>query len=246
MKIAIVGATGTAGALATAVVKNRGHEIVQISRSSGVDLHTGAGLHSALTGVEAVIDTSNPLPSHVGDKLAEAMAGATRHLVEACTQSRVAHLVFLSISNIEKPELDQFPYYVAKREQERIVRDSGLSATIVRTTQWYEFATNPSVVGETEDAVEVQDWLIQPVAAAAVAEVLVDETAIRHGSRSLSGPAVIPLPELTARVLASRGNTRPVVTVPAVLGPLSAGVLLAPPGAELIGPDLDTWLEQTT
>jgi len=40
MKIDMVGA---AGALSTALVRNRSHEIVEISRSTGVDLYTGAG-----------------------------------------------------------------------------------------------------------------------------------------------------------------------------------------------------------
>jgi uncharacterized protein YbjT (DUF2867 family) len=244
MKIAIVGATGTAGALTTAVAKNRGHEVVEISRAGGIDLHTGAGLTRALAGAEAVIDTSNPVPTRPSENVVDAMSSATRHLVEACTAAGVEHLVFLSISNIDKPELDEFPYYRAKREQERVIRDSALPATIVRSTQWYEFATNPSVVAETENAVEVQDWLIQPIAARAVAEVLVDEASARHESRSISGPQVIALPELTARVLAVRGDHRPVVAVPAVIESLSRGLLLAPSTAELIGPDLETWLRQ--
>jgi nucleoside-diphosphate-sugar epimerase len=168
MKIAIVGATGTAGAFTAAVAKNRGHEVVEISRSCGVDLHTGAGLARALAGAVAVIDTSNPVPASMSDDVVGAMSGATKRLVEACTAAGVEHLVLLSISNIDKPELDQFPYYLAKHEQERIVRDGPLSATIVRSTQWCGFATNPSAVAETDDAVEVQDWLIQPIAAHAV------------------------------------------------------------------------------
>lgn len=98
---------------------------------------------------------------------------------------------------------------------------------------------------EADDKVEVQDWLIQPIAALIVAEVLVDEASARHESRSISGPEVIALPDPTARVLAARGDNRPVVTVPAVLDSLSRGVLLAPDTAELIGPDVKTWLNQS-
>lgn len=111
MKIAIVGATGTAGTRTTAVATSRGHEAVEISRASGVDLHTGAGLTDALAGVEAVIDTSNPVPTSATDDVVGAMSGATR-LVEACSAAGVEHLVFLSISNIDKPELDPFPYFL--------------------------------------------------------------------------------------------------------------------------------------
>lgn len=244
MKIAILGATGTAGALTTAAAKSRGHEVAEISRTTGVDLHTGAGLADAIAGAAAVIDTSNPVPSDPNDDLVDAMTRATRHIVDACATTGIEHLVFLSITNIDEPELDQFPYYVAKREQERVVRDSGLSATIVRSTQWYEFATNPSVVEETDRALEVQDWLIQPIAARTVAEVLVDEVGARHGSRTVAGPDVIALPDLTARVQSAKGDTRPVVPIPAALESLGRGLLLAPEHAELLGPDLDTWLEE--
>ena len=105
----------------------------------------------------------------MSDDVVGAMSGAAKRLAEASTAAGVERLVFLSISNINKRELDQFPSYPAKREQERIVRDGPLSATIVRSTQWYEFATKSSAVAETDDAVDVQDWLIQPIAALAVA-----------------------------------------------------------------------------
>lgn len=186
MKIAIVGATGTAGAFTAAVAKNRGHEVVEISRSCGVDLHTGAGLARALAGAVAVIDTSNPVPASMSDDVVGAMSGATKRLVEACTAAGVEHLVLLSISSIDKPELDQFPYYLAKHEQERMVRDGPLSATIVRSTQWCGFATNPSAVAETDDAVEVQDWLIQPIAAHAVAASWTRRSRATSSGRSLA------------------------------------------------------------
>jgi hypothetical protein len=37
---------------------------------------------------------------------------------------------------------------------------------------WHEFATNPSAVTFGDDDVRVEDWLIQPVAADVVAELV--------------------------------------------------------------------------
>jgi nucleoside-diphosphate-sugar epimerase len=122
MKIAVAGATGTAGAHTTTVAKEQGHEVVEISRSRGIDLHTGAGLGAALIGVDVVIDTSDPVPTRAGQDLIATMVNATRRLVDASKAAKVAHFIYLSIENIDKPELDGFPYYLAERAQEKVVR----------------------------------------------------------------------------------------------------------------------------
>ena len=59
MKIALVGATGTAGRATAHAAQQAGHEVIALSRASGVDLHTGEGLAEALNGAQVVIDTSN-------------------------------------------------------------------------------------------------------------------------------------------------------------------------------------------
>lgn len=242
MRIAIVGATGTAGTLTTAAARERGYDVVELSRASGIDLLTGAGLEAALTGADAVIDTSNAFPTDPDADVVEALAGGTRHVVEAARAVGVERLVFLSICNIERSEFDQFPYYLAKRAQERAVRASGLPATVVRSTQWHEFATNPAAVVETEDVVRVQNWLVQPIAAATVASVLIDAVASSDETRSISGPEVIALPELAQRLRASRGDARKVEAAPPFLDALADGILLAPLGAELLGPTVEEWL----
>ncbi|MFB8061804.1 NmrA family NAD(P)-binding protein, partial [Kitasatospora purpeofusca] len=56
--VAVVGATGRLGEHVVRVLAERGHEVVAISRSAGVDIVTGEGLDEALTGVGVVIDTS--------------------------------------------------------------------------------------------------------------------------------------------------------------------------------------------
>ncbi|MDT0189694.1 NAD-dependent epimerase/dehydratase family protein [Rothia terrae] len=56
--IAIAGASGFLGKLIVEESKKRGHEVVEISRSKGVDLSTGEGLADALKKADAVIDAS--------------------------------------------------------------------------------------------------------------------------------------------------------------------------------------------
>jgi uncharacterized protein YbjT (DUF2867 family) len=241
MKITVIGATGTAGSRTVAKLTHLGHEAVSASRASGVDLTTGDGLRDALAGADAAVDASNLYLSQ-GD-LVETHASAERHLVEACAAQGVGHLVVLSIAGIEKPLFDDFPYYLAKRAQERTASAGPVPATIVKSTQWHEFATNPFVATPEEDAVEVQDWLVQPVAVDAVAEVLVEAAlgSPQETTRTIAGPEQIRLPDLTARLLERHGDPRPVRAIAPMLADLAQGVLLAPE-AEVVGPDVEMWL----
>lgn len=245
MRIAVLGATGTAGSRAVRRLKDNGITVVRVSRSTGVDLITGAGLPEALHGVDAVIDTSNTFPADDTMGLHEAITSATRNVVQACAEQQVQHLVLLSIIGVHNPVFDAYPYYVAKRAQESIVADGPVPSTIVQSSQWHEFATNPAAVTFQEEEIVAQDWLIQPVAADSVADVLVD-SAIGHAhptSMMITGPEVIRLPELTGRLMARLGDTRPVRTVPPSLAALGEGVLLAPEPARVLPPDVDAWLD---
>lgn len=60
MKIAIIGATGTAGRATTRTARQAGYDVITLSRATGIDLHTGEGLTSALDGADVAIDTSTP------------------------------------------------------------------------------------------------------------------------------------------------------------------------------------------
>jgi uncharacterized protein YbjT (DUF2867 family) len=214
-----------------------------MSRASGVDVISGAGLTDALNGVDVVIDASNPYPA--GGDLAAAFSTAARNVTSACTDNAVQHLVLLSIIGVESSRFDGFPYFVAKRIQADLVAESNVPTTIVKASQFYEFATDPSVVSFTDHAVLVQDWLIQPVAAQAIARRLVEAALARTpGTQMFAGADVVRLPLLTARLLKRRGDPRPVHPVPADMPILSNGGLLAPSGTTIVGPDIATWIAQ--
>ena len=51
-KIAVAGATGRVGRHIVDVLEAAGHDVVPISRATGVDVVTGEGLDEALAGVE--------------------------------------------------------------------------------------------------------------------------------------------------------------------------------------------------
>lgn len=242
--IAVVGATGTAGSRVTAKLKGRDVGVVEISRARGVDLVTGQGLDEALAGVDVVIDVSNPLPPVGGDAdIMHTLDSAYRNLVGVCASHEVQRLVVSTIAGIDDPLFGGVAYFAAKRAAEDIVLESRVPATIVKSTQWYEFAINPAAVNFDDGVVVAQDWLIQPIAADTVADVLV-EAALGQSRmpRTITGPAAIRLPELVSRLLAARGDSRRVRAADPALPALAGGGLLPPDHAVVLGPDVDSWL----
>lgn len=241
--IAVIGATGTAGSRVVARLKARDAVVVEMSRAQGVDVISGRGLFEALAGVDVVIDVSNPMPTDGRSGITQTVATAARNIVAACAARDIQRLVALTIAGVEDPVFDDFPHYEAKRAAKEIVLDGPVPVTIVSSTQWYEFADNPTAVTSHDGELIVQDWLIQPVAADTVADVLVEAALGQtHRPRSITGPQAMRLPELTSKLLAQQGDDRRVRTVQPALGALSTGALLASDGAIVLGPDVDTWL----
>ena len=241
--IAVIGATGTAGSRVVSRLRARDVGVVEISRAHGVDVISGRGLFQALAGVDVVIDVSNPMPADGHASITQTVATATRNVVGACAARDIQRLVVLTIAGIEDPVFDGFPYYEAKRAAKDIVLDGPVPATIVKSTQWYEFATNPAAVSSHDGEVIVQDWLVQPIAADTVADVLVEAALSQTPApRTITGPDAIRLPELTTKMLAQQGDNRRVRTVQPELAALASGALLASDGAVVIGPDVDAWL----
>lgn len=241
MKIAVLGATGTAGRHVIDAAHHAGHETAALSRATGVDVHAGAGLVEGLSGSDVLIDASNPFPTAPDADLVEVFSAASTRVATAARQAGVQHLVHVSICNIDQPAFDDYPYFLAKRAQEEVVRGSGVSHSIVRSAQWHEYAMNPGSVTEHADRVEVEDWLIQPIAVASLAKILVATARDRQPWREVAGPSSMRLPDLTTLYLEAIGDSRKVVPVPAALPELAEGILLAPEGAELHGPEVSEW-----
>ena len=242
-RIAITGATGSIGQLIVAEAEKKDLQVVSLSRSTGIDLLTGAGLEEALANVDAVIDASQVGDPTSEDPVTPILTGA-RHLIDAAKSADVGRLVMLSINGVQDKGLQQFPFYDARAKQEKLVADSGLTTTIVRSSQWFEFALNPAAVTENDENVVVQDWNIQPAAASSIARYLVEAALGEHGDGvvTVCGPDAMRLPALTEAVLAHRDDARPVDIQDPPLAGLGDGTLLAPEGSDLVGPTLDQWL----
>jgi uncharacterized protein YbjT (DUF2867 family) len=243
MRIAVVGATGRIGAAAVQSLAKDGHATVPISRAAGVDAYTGRGLDEALVGVDAVIDASNT-SAQGEDQIVDFFGTTTGHLLAAEAAAGVRHHVLLSIVGLEHGQ--EVPHYAGKREQERLVSAGPTPWSIVRATQFHDFAA--MVVGWTEQdgVAPIAPLLVQPIAIPDVGAVLAEVAvgAPRHDRLDIAGPGTQDLVDMARRTLAVRG--RDVTLVPtweATFGLDMAGEVLLPgPDARLTSTSFEDWL----
>ena len=247
MRLAIAGGTGTVGRHVTSLAEAAGHEVLVLSRANGHDLLAGAGaaanarLTAALAGVDAVIDVLGPA-GEAAKAPVDFFETSTRTLLRTEQQAGVPHHVALSIVGAARAP---YGYYTGKAAQERLIMEGAVPWTILRTTQFYEFAE--------ATAVAAGPWLLtaqmrsQPLAAAAVAARLLAlaEGAPVGDAPDLAGPRELTMAELLRQILRARGDRRRVIAVP-MLGrfgrAIRDGSILPAPGAEFDRTTVDEWL----
>ncbi|MCS5723441.1 NAD(P)H-binding protein [Herbiconiux sp. CPCC 203407] len=204
MRIAVAGGTGTVGRHIVEIARSRDHEAVVLSRSEGVDLTNGAELASALAGVEVVIDAASTA-TQSADESRAFFGAVTTNLLTAGEATGVAHHIALSIVG---SDLAPFGYYAGKAEQERLVRAGRVPWTILRATQFHEFAAQ--ILGQVKlgPVGLVPKMVSQPVAAREVAERLVDlaERDPAGLAADLAGPEVLRMRDMVRAYAAATGD----------------------------------------
>lgn len=170
---------------------------------------TGKGLEKALSGVEGVIDVSNVVTTSRAKSVAFFEA-ATTQLLRAEEAAGVGHHVVLSIVGCDRVDMG---YYLGKRRQEELVRQGRVPFTVLRATQWHEFAAQTLARGGP--LVVAPRMRCQPVAAAEVADHLAElaEGAPLGLAPDLAGPEVLEMVDMVRRLQRARGGRRPVLPV---------------------------------
>ncbi|MCS5718347.1 NAD(P)H-binding protein [Herbiconiux sp. CPCC 205763] len=233
MRIAVAGGTGAVGRRVVAALVASGHDAFALTRSSGHDLtatDAQPALVSALAGCAATIDVTSVATTSSATST-RFFGAVTGNLLAAERAAGVPHHIILSIVGaVEAPAA----YYAGKKLQEDLVMASSGGWSILRATQFHEFAAQMVEQGRMGPVQVVPTMRSQPVAAADVAEVLV-EIALgepRGLDRDLGGPQEENMADMVRRYLAATGQKRPVLEVP-LPGPwghaLRDGTLL--PGA---------------
>src|SRR2546421_11327442 len=114
-RIAVTGATGRVGSPLVEILEQRGHDVVPIARSKGVDVVSGEGLDEALAGAETIIDTATG-PSPDQEAATEFFTASARNLQRAGAEARARRIVVGSIIGLYKLEAG---YNASKGAQER-------------------------------------------------------------------------------------------------------------------------------
>jgi len=249
-KIAVTGATGRLGRHVVDVLEAQGHDVVAISRSTGVDVVSGEGLTEALTGVECVIDAATqPLPDQ--DAATAFFTAAAHNIQEVGARAGVQRIVLVSIVGT-----DRFTggFLAAQFAHEQAMLAGPISVRILRATQFHEFVPQMVEWGTQGEVVYVPKTRTQLVAARSVAEALADLASGSEGvPRSngaaipeIGGPRAERLVEMARLLVSRRGEKTRVEEVTNPADPdhelLENGALLPGPDATLAGPTFEEWL----
>ncbi|GAA3782241.1 NAD(P)H-binding protein [Streptomyces coacervatus] len=208
--ILVTGGTGTLGRLVTERLRADGHEVRVLSRHSrpyAVDLRKGgAGLEAAVAGVDTIVHCATTQTG--GDEKA---AG---NLVAAARRAQVRHLVYISIVGVDRVP---YPYYRTKFAVEKLIEESGLGWTVLRTTQFHDL-----LVMLFEALAKLPVVLLpagvsdQPVEVAEVAARLAELTGEAPAGRveDMGGPEIRTFESLARAWLKATGRRRAVLSVP--------------------------------
>src|SRR2546421_3404096 len=171
MKIVVIGGSGLIGKKVVKNLRQQGHEVVAASPSSGVNTVTGEGLAQALVGAQVVVDVANA-PSWEDKAVLAFFEASGRNLLAGEAAAAVGHHVALSVVGTDR--LLASGYFRAKMAQEKLIKASQIPYTIVRATQFFEFAGGIAQNAAEGTTVRLPSALMQPIAADDVAAALAD------------------------------------------------------------------------
>ncbi|UKY48966.1 SDR family oxidoreductase [Streptomyces inhibens] len=210
--ILVTGGTGTLGRPLVDRLLDDGHDVRSLSRrphtgtqrprlrSYAVDLHDGTGLAEAMAGADAIVHCATTPTG--GD------AEAAGRLVEEAKAAGVPHLVYISIVGVDRVPIS---YYRTKLAVERLIEDSGLGWTVLRTTQFHNLVLGVIKAGARSPVLPVPTGIrVQPVEVREVADRLAELAAGEPAGRvaDMGGPEVLTARDLVRATLEAGGRRR--------------------------------------
>ena len=237
-RIAVAGSTGLIGSQVTRLAQEAGHEVVPLSRSTGVDLTVPGSVGDRLEGVDVVVDvTRSPVMDQ--DGAVDFFTQVAANLGSAARAAGVQRTVVLSIVGIERSQ--DYGWYVATLAHERATREHAPGPRVLRATQFHEFPSHVLERGRVGDRARIMRMPTQPVASHEVARLLLERaTDGADGDVEVAGPRREELVDLVRRLVRLRGEQVAVDPVPAPAS-MAAGSVLPGPDALIRGVDWQTW-----
>jgi uncharacterized protein YbjT (DUF2867 family) len=248
-KIAVAGATGRLGRPTVEILRERGHEVVPISRREGVDVISGEGLAAALEGIDLIVDAATG-PSPDQAQATEFFATAARNLQQAGAESGVESILVVSIIGTDHFNTG---YNAAKVVQEQTHLGGPVPVRILRAAQFHEFVAELVEWGTQDGTAYLPEMRTQLVAARSVAEALADlvdeadSAPLGNPVAEVAGPREENLVEAARLFAAQRGEGLRIEVGEFFEDPeglYPAGAVLPGPLAKLAGPTYEEWLNR--
>ena len=233
MKVLVTGGTGHLGRDVVALLKQDGHDVRVLARRPGGDadiewvrgdLATGEGIGAAVHGVDTVLHAATNSPAarrgffKLGDFFrspSDVDVHGTSALLAAGEEMGVERFVHVSIVGLS--HLRRVPYSRRKLEAEALVRDSGLTWSIVRATGFYWLLARmcESMLGQRPLALPARAQMA-PVAPEDFAEFVVECASDGQTGECVdfAGPQTLSMIELMEQFLDARGLERRVRRAP--------------------------------
>ena len=210
MKIVIIGGSGLIGSKLVDRLRHLDHIVIAASPASGVNTITGEGLNEVLKGADVVVDVSNS-PSFEDKAVMDFFQRSTMNLLTAATYAKVKHYITLSVVGTDR--LQESGYLRAKFAQEELIRLSGIPYTILRSTQFFEFAGRIAKDGTIGNEVHISTSVIQPIASdetvAALTEIVINQPL--NATPEVGGPMRMPMSEFIRYYLTATEDPRQLI-----------------------------------
>jgi uncharacterized protein YbjT (DUF2867 family) len=218
--VLVTGGTGTLGRLIVGRLRDTGRDVRVLSRShheaaDGIefvtgDLGTGEGIEPAVDGAEIIVHCAG---SAKGDD------DKARNLVRAASRAGAPHLVYISVVGadripiVSRVDRAMFGYFGYKLAAERVIADSGLPFTTLRTTQFYDLVLMVAQQMVKLPVLPAPAIRFQPIDADEVAARLT-ELALGEPAGlvpDMGGPRVYAMADLLRGYLRATHRHRPIV-----------------------------------
>jgi uncharacterized protein YbjT (DUF2867 family) len=247
VKVLVTGGTGFVGPAVVRAIVDAGHEVRALARTeksaatAGAlgaepflgDVTEAASLPPALEGADAVVHLV-AIRQGKPEDFQRIMVGGTRDLLAAAEAAGVKRFVLMSALGTTDETKDEVPYYGAKWEQERMLRESGLEHVIFRPSFVFgrdggilttfrklaKLAPVTPIIGSGEQ--RIQPIWIDDVGAYFARSL--DEPAAANRTFELGGPDQVSWNEFWARLKKALGVRRPSIHMP--LGFMRANALV--------------------
>ena len=210
MKIVVIGGSGLIGSRLVNKLRQLDHTTISASPDSGINTLTGEGLNEVMKDTDVVVDVSNS-PSFEDKAVLDFFQRSTTNILSAGAYHGVKHHVALSVVGAER--LPDSGYLRAKLVQEELIKNSGIPYSILRSTQFFEFANRIAQAGTIGEEVHIPAAAFQPIASEETVAALTDIVigAPLNTIVEVAGPVRMPMSEFIRFYLDTTEDSRQLV-----------------------------------